>query len=130
MFIMRKANDDREPEESLSDLEREVAKIIQQGITDAEKGALTPPVKDAIGWVVNSSQDPAKISLTVKGALVAFVPQIVAVAGLLHLPIASDNLTETINQVTQGLQGLLMLVGSLIFAWGIARKLKSSYWPK
>ena len=71
MFIVRKANDDPTP--PLNPDEEQIAKIIRQGITDAEKGALTPPVKDAIAsrnyeaivdafpWdTVNSSLDLTK----------------------------------------------------------------------
>lgn len=85
------------------------------------------PVKDAINWVVSSSQDPTKVSMTVKGLLVALVPKAVVLGGLLQLPVSSDNLNNIIEQATQGLQGALMLVGALLFAWGVVRKLHDQF---
>lgn len=46
MFVVRKATNDPQP--PLNPDEEEVSKIIKQGINDAEKGAMSNPVKDAI----------------------------------------------------------------------------------
>jgi hypothetical protein len=46
MFVVRKAANDPQP--PLDPNEEQVSKIVQQGMTDAEKAAMSVPVKDAI----------------------------------------------------------------------------------
>ena len=81
------------------------------------------PLNTAIKWLVSSSQDPARWSLTIKGILVGFVPVIMAVAGLANIDIGSDELSAIIDGVASLVQVLLALVATVMTAYGFARKL-------
>ena len=77
----------------------------------------------ALKWLVTSSQDPARWSLTIKGILVGFVPVIITLAGLANIDIGSDKLSAIIDGVASLVQVLLALVATGMTAYGIARKL-------
>ena len=64
---------------------------------------------------LGSSQDPAKLSLTVKGILVALVPILLFVAAQLNLPLVEADVTTLIEQVTS-----IIAAGAII--WGVIRK--------
>jgi hypothetical protein len=64
-----------------------------------------------IGWIVVSSADPDEVSLTVKGALVAVVPTLMAVAGLAHINLGDGSLlTSFVDGLAQLIQAALTLV--------------------
>lgn len=65
-------------------------------------------------WL-QSSVDPAKVSLTIKG-LVVFVPAIVLLAGYFGLHLAPETVTEGITQLAAALSA-----GATV--WGLFRKL-------
>lgn len=74
-------------------------------------------------WLVRSSADPARLSLTIKGVLVGFVPVIMAVAGLANIDIGSDRVSAIIDGVASLVQVALALVAMVMTAYGIVRKL-------
>jgi hypothetical protein len=69
----------------------------------------------ALPKLLQSSVDPSKISLTIKG-LAVFIPAIIALAAFFGLKLEFDSLTELLNQ--------LAVAGSaLAVIWGLIRKL-------
>jgi len=74
-------------------------------------------------WLVRSSADPARLSLTIKGILVGVVPVIMAVAGLANIDIGSDKVSAIIDGIASLVQVVLALVAMVMTAYGIVRKL-------
>ncbi len=88
-------------------------------------------MKNIIGkaweWLVFSSQDPNKVALTVKGAILAAIPVSLWISGSLHFTEVSSNGVTTIAGDTGELVGnLLGIVGTAITAWGLIRKIKTT----
>ncbi len=65
-------------------------------------------------WL-QSSHDPAKVSLTIKG-LSVFVPTAVLAASYFGLHLDSQTLTGTIDQIA-------VAASAVVTAWGLLRKL-------
>lgn len=74
-------------------------------------------------WLVRSSADPARWSLTIKGVLLGIVPVVMAVAGLANLDIGSDKVSAIIDGIASLVQVVLALVAMVMTAYGIVRKL-------
>jgi len=70
--------------------------------------------RDLPPWL-QSSVDPAKISLTVKGAII-FVPSIVLLASYFGLHLQAETMGEMVNQAAA-------IVGGLATVYGLVRKL-------
>lgn len=66
--------------------------------------------------LLGSSVDPESISLTIKGVGGSLVVAIVAVAGIMGVPLVEDDLTQIVNLVA----GISF---SAITLWGIGRKI-------
>ena len=76
-------------------------------------------------WIVKSSADPTRTSLTVKATLVALIPFLVGFAPLVGLT------GEGVNQIVLNLSDLvgqiLMVVASLTAVYGLIRKILNSF---
>jgi hypothetical protein len=80
-------------------------------------------LKNLISWIVTSSADPSEVSLTVKGALIAVIPTLMAVAGVAHINLGDGSLlTSFVDALAEFIQIALTLVATGIAAWGAARK--------
>ena len=75
-----------------------------------------------VAWIVVSSADPTEVSLTVKAALVAVLPMIMAVAGLAHVNLGDNQLTTVTNAIVMFIQGALTCVAAAMALYGIIRK--------
>jgi hypothetical protein len=88
-------------------------------------------LKNLIAWVVTSSADPSEVSLTVKGALIAVIPTLMAVAGIAHINLGDGSLlTSFVDALAQFIQIALTLVATAIAVWGAARKVWYLLFPK
>lgn len=76
-----------------------------------------------ISKIITSSQDPTKISLTVKGFLLAFVPFFMVVSGL-----TEAELGETIDVIAQVVFLVTSLIALIPTVIGLFRKLKNGRW--
>jgi hypothetical protein len=74
-------------------------------------------------WILVSSADPNEVSLTVKGALVAIIPGVMALAGLAHVNLGDGSvLTGLFDAVAQFVQSLLTVVATVMTVVGAVRK--------
>jgi len=73
-------------------------------------------------WLVQSSADPDKVALTVKGFLGVMISVILAISPLLHLRLEQGQLEMAGNLVVEVLVISLGIVSSLATIWGIVRK--------
>lgn len=76
-----------------------------------------------IRWIVLSSQDPAEVSLTIKGALVGLLPVLMIVAGVAHINVGQDTLSTIFDSVAGLVQAGLTIVAAGMTAYGLLRKL-------
>jgi hypothetical protein len=60
-------------------------------------------LQKVIAWIILSSADPTEVSLTVRGALIAVIPTLIAVAGVAHVNRGDDSVStafeDTLAQV-------------------------------
>lgn len=74
--------------------------------------------------VLMSSQDPSKVSLTVRGLLVTLVPVILIAAQYFGLGmLAESDVLAIIDGVTKIIAAALTLVGLVMTTWGLIRKM-------
>lgn len=74
--------------------------------------------------VLQSSKNPNKLSLTIKGLLVTLVPVIVTIATSLgYQQVDVDFVNVLIDLITQIITAVTLLSGLLMTAWGLVRKL-------
>lgn len=71
-------------------------------------------------WLLQSSANPDKVALTVKGILSSLVPLIIIALKLFGIEILPENLNEIVIQVSS-------LVSILLTAVGIVRKIYLTY---
>lgn len=80
-------------------------------------------LKKAWDWLVKSSADANKTSLTVKAFLYGVIPAVVYFLGLTGIQVGSETLTEIVNIIAE----LIVVAGGAITAiaavWGVIRKL-------
>ena len=85
-----------------------------------------------VDWVVVSSADPKKVSLTLRGALVSTIPFLVsginAACGLgLHcVGVSSMQLNEIFDLLIKITEVTLTTIGLIMFATGLVRKLMNT----
>jgi hypothetical protein len=85
--------------------------------------------KNAWSWLVQSSADPARISLTVRGALLALVPTILGIVsaacgfGVVCLGVDEPTLNQFIEAIVAIIQAVLALVAAFWLIWGLIRKI-------
>lgn len=77
-------------------------------------------------WLVISSADSTKTSLSVKAFLTGAVTIITMIAGLSHIQVG--DLTPIIDPIIQVIQSTLAVVASIAFLIGIVRKLVLTYY--
>lgn len=88
--------------------------------------------KKIIAWIVQSSEDPSQISLTLKGIIVTIIPWIVTITGVFHLLLSSAELSGIGAQIVILVQSGLSTIGTGIFLYGLIRKLINTFlipWP-
>ena len=88
-------------------------------------------LQNVIAWIVVSSADSSEVSLTVKAALLAVIPTLMAVAGIAHINLGDGSaLTSLVDVLAQFIQVALTLIASAMAVWGAARKVWYLAFPK
>ena len=64
-----------------------------------------------MGWLIQSSADPDKVALTVKGILTGFIPLIFMVLQIVGHPLPNATLDDLIVKVSAVVSVVLTLVG-------------------
>lgn len=80
-------------------------------------------IKKGLRWLVISSQNPQKVSMTVKGALMVSVPFVVQFSGLLNLATDQESLKVMVEQVASLVNTGLTFIGTSYMLYGIVRKM-------
>lgn len=70
-------------------------------------------MKKFLNWLVYSSVDPDKISMTVHGTLVAIIPILIFVAHTLGFQWTNDQATVLVNDITSSVAAALILYGGV-----------------
>lgn len=70
-----------------------------------------PPAPNGIPVILRSSADPTKVSLTVKGILIALLPAFLLVAKAQGWAFAEADAVQVIEAVTQAIAALLVVYG-------------------
>ncbi len=78
-------------------------------------------------WVVVSSTDPSKVSLTIKGILVGTIPTIMFMLGLIHLNVGQEDLNVLIDSIAAIVQLVLSLIAVVMTTVGLIRKLINTF---
>lgn len=83
-------------------------------------------IKDIIGtslaWLILSSKNPQAVSLSVKAGLVLLLTWLTTIAGLGHIQLPTEDLTNLIDTIVQITQLGLTLISAIYTAIGIVRK--------
>ena len=81
--------------------------------------------KKVFQWIIYSSADPSKVSLTIKSVGVLLVSWLIPIIGLTHVNLGGDpsaTLNGLVDAFAQLVQALLALVGAIAGAYGLIRK--------
>lgn len=85
-------------------------------------------LKNVWAWLVNSSVDPNKTALTVKGFLTTVGSIVILISPLVHLQIGNDEITAVIDGITQLVILMLTVISSVITLMAFGRKLYLTDW--
>jgi hypothetical protein len=72
-------------------------------------------------WLLISSKDPEKVSLTIKGILTGAIPVITIVLGLAHIQVG--DLTPFVDGIINVVQTALAAIAAVMTVWGLFRKI-------
>lgn len=75
-----------------------------------------------INWIVTSSANPEKVSLTVKGALIAIIPSLLVFSQMMHWGWSNDQLTLVVEAIAS-------IVSAFLVCVGIIRKIYYLFYP-
>lgn len=78
-------------------------------------------------WILISSSDPAEVSDSIKGFLIALAASLVPVFALVHVPVDSTLITTIIVSVVGVIQASLILVGAIIVFIGVLNKIVRTF---
>jgi hypothetical protein len=76
-----------------------------------------------LSWLIRSSADPQKVSLAVKGAMLALMPIILYVSG-----ITEANYSALTEAIVAGIFAISALISAIQIAFGILRKINFGRW--
>lgn len=79
-------------------------------------------IKRAIVWIGLSSADPNRASLMLRGVLSGGITLLTILAGLQHVSLPSDLLTQWGDSLIAFVQSAMMLISAGMAAYGLGRK--------
>lgn len=79
-------------------------------------------MKKIFKWLVISSADPKKISLTVKATLMGIIPLAIALSGMADVPLEQNSMQAVATSVAQFVETALTLVSVTLTTAGLIRK--------
>lgn len=80
-------------------------------------------LKRVLEWLVKSSADASKWSLTVKAVLYGLIPVAVHFLGLANIQIGSDALTQVVDSIAQFIVVIGGVITGSVAAVGLIRKI-------
>ncbi len=86
-------------------------------------------LKACLEWLVWSSANPQKLSLTVRGALLALVPTFLGIVsaacgfGVVCLGVDEQGLNQLVEGFVALVQAFFALIAAGVFLWGLIRKI-------
>ena len=80
-------------------------------------------IKKIWTWLVYSSENRDRISLTLKGVFAGLVTVGTVYAGLAHITLPTEQITLFVDALIATVQTLLMVISSLVTVFGLARKI-------
>lgn len=83
-------------------------------------------IKTAWLWLVYSSADPQKFSLSVKAALTLALTYGSMAAGLAHIQVPSEMFTQLIDAVALLIQAIAFVVSSIVGIFAFYRKVQTT----
>lgn len=83
-------------------------------------------IKKVFAWLVFSSKNSAKISLSVKSALTFFVTMLTVWAGFAHIQLPTEALTQAVDDIIVFIQTAFLLISTASTIWGLLRKVWTS----
>lgn len=78
--------------------------------------------RKCLHWVIYSSKDPRKWSLTIKGTGVYVVQFVIPSLALFGYTITGDDATSMINTIADVVEQGLQWIGTVMIAYGAVRK--------
>jgi uncharacterized membrane protein (GlpM family) len=78
-------------------------------------------------WLVKSSADSEKLSLTIKGTLLGIVPVAIYLFGAFNIEVASDQLTSAIDGIVVLIGVFAGIVSAVQIAVGVIRKIWTTF---
>lgn len=84
-------------------------------------------LKKIWNWLVKSSVNAQRISLTVKGILIGIIPVVMTIAHLANIKVESADLTTLIDAMANLIIVLGSLVSIIAMIWGVIRKIFTTF---
>jgi len=75
-----------------------------------------------LSWIVYSSKDPKRLSMTIRG-LIGFVPSLVVLLALFNITVQEDEVVKLINDIATFAAGLSASYFTLLGIVGFIRKI-------
>ena len=72
---------------------------------------------------LTSSVNPEQLGLTIKGLLVAIIPTVLLVAGLTHLNLGQEDLTNLADAIVSATVAISTAVSAIMVVVGLVRKM-------
>lgn len=79
-------------------------------------------MKKIIAWIIFSSNNPEKVSLTIKSVATALITLATVYAGFANVQLDSATLTRLVDLVVSFVQGAFLLVSTGMSIYGLGRK--------
>jgi hypothetical protein len=80
-------------------------------------------IKKATTWLVYSSSDATKYSVTIKSAFAGLITVATVYSGIAHVTLPTEDLTRISDAVIVIVQSFFLIVSSLAFVYGSVRKI-------
>ncbi len=87
---------------------------------------MTKYLKTAWIWLVYSSANPEKFSMSLKAGATALITYGTVAAGFAHVTLPFELLTQLFDTLIAGVQALLLLISLIVTAQGVWRKIAST----
>lgn len=83
-------------------------------------------MKKFFAWLILSSRDPKKVSLTIKAYLTATTTYILFFAGLFHISLGASDLAVLIDQIVKIISDILIVISAATTFWALLRKVMAT----
>ena len=80
-------------------------------------------MKEFLTFLITSSKDPRKVSLTVRGALTALIPVFLIVSGL-----SEADANALVDAIVDLVFWVTSIVSTVTVIWGLVRKIRFGRW--